>query len=143
MIKLWTGLIAGLFVLMAATQPLRAQEKLLPAPERTEDGIYTQPWFIDSFLDLAEDMSDAAKAGKQLVINYTTGAKGSVRVAITDAAGKPLSGFSSGECQTLQGDKTAQTVSWKGAEAGKLAGKSVQLVFELNDADVYSFQFAE
>jgi len=36
----------------------------------TEDGIYRQPWFIDSFLELADDLDAAAGKGKRLVVMW-------------------------------------------------------------------------
>lgn len=43
--------------------------KDLPEPEMTDDGLYTQPWFLNnSFLDLKEDHAEAAKQGKTLVL---------------------------------------------------------------------------
>ena len=43
----------------------RASEPIL-----TDDGLYKQPWFLESFLDLSEDLDDAAKAGKRFVIMW-------------------------------------------------------------------------
>lgn len=45
-----------------------AEEPLLPAAELTDDGVYTQPWFLDSFLDLRDDIAESADENKQLVI---------------------------------------------------------------------------
>lgn len=33
-----------------------------------DDGLYHQDWFINSFLDLKEDMADATKAGKRFAV---------------------------------------------------------------------------
>ncbi len=38
--------------------------------ETGANGLFVQPWFEDSFLDLSEDLKEAAQAGKQLVIIY-------------------------------------------------------------------------
>lgn len=35
---------------------------------RDDDGLYTQPWFHQSFLDLKEDLGEAAAAGKHLAV---------------------------------------------------------------------------
>lgn len=34
----------------------------------TDDGLYTQPWFLESFLHLTEDLDAAATSGKRLAI---------------------------------------------------------------------------
>lgn len=45
-----------------------AAGNLLPVPEVDENGMHVQPWFHESFLDLSEDLNDAAAEGKRLVI---------------------------------------------------------------------------
>lgn len=40
----------------------------LPEPELGDDGLHVQPWFKNSFLELAEDLQEASDAGKRLVI---------------------------------------------------------------------------
>ncbi len=37
-------------------------------PALGESGLYVQPWFLHSFLDLREDVEDAAQKGKRFVI---------------------------------------------------------------------------
>jgi thioredoxin-related protein len=36
----------------------------------TDDGLYTQPWFLQSFLELADDIQGAASGGKRLAIMW-------------------------------------------------------------------------
>ena len=45
-----------------------AEQKLLPEVEANEEGMHVQPWFRSTFLDLREDMAEAASEGKQLAI---------------------------------------------------------------------------
>ncbi len=40
------------------------------APALGEDGLYHEPWFVDSFLDLAEDLDDASKRGKRFALMW-------------------------------------------------------------------------
>ncbi|MCW8915378.1 MAG: thioredoxin family protein [Magnetovibrio sp.] len=51
-----------------APQGSQAAEKLLPPAEMGEDGMFIQPWFHNSFLDLNEDLAEAQAAGKRLMI---------------------------------------------------------------------------
>ncbi len=37
-------------------------------PDLTDDGLHHQPWFLQSFLELAEDLDTAAGAGKRFAI---------------------------------------------------------------------------
>jgi thioredoxin-related protein len=43
----------------------RADEPIL-----TDDGLYKQPWFLESFLDLADDLDAAHKENKRFVIMW-------------------------------------------------------------------------
>jgi thioredoxin-related protein len=36
----------------------------------TDDGLYRQPWFLDSFLELAEDLEESAGKGKRFAIMW-------------------------------------------------------------------------
>jgi len=45
-----------------------ADKHLLPEPIPDEGGMYTQDWFMETFLDLREDVTESAADGKQLVI---------------------------------------------------------------------------
>jgi len=80
--------------------------------------------------------------GSQLEINFSTSAAGSVRVEIQDGAGKPVPGCTLADCNEQFGDQLDRIVSWKsGTDVSQLSGKTVQLLFELKDADLYAFQF--
>lgn len=81
-------------------------------------------------------------AGAKLTINAAAG--GSLRVEIQDPAGQPVPGFALADCQPFQGDALEHIVTWVGgADVSSLAGKPVQLRFELHDADLYSLRFAD
>ncbi len=41
---------------------------MLPLPEVGDDGLHKQPWFQETFLDLSEDLKEAADSGRRLVI---------------------------------------------------------------------------
>lgn len=40
------------------------------APILTDDGLYKEPWFLESFLELADDLESAHKEGKRFVIMW-------------------------------------------------------------------------
>lgn len=65
----------GRFLAMATMTTLLAFAVAAADPKRIEpvleeDGIYTQPWFLKSFLDLKEDLAEARAAGKHLVVIF-------------------------------------------------------------------------
>lgn len=80
--------------------------------------------------------------GKELVMNFSTSAVGSVRVEIQNSEGKPLEGFTLADAPPIYGDAIEQAVCWKGgSDVSKLAGKSVRLRFVMKDADLYALRF--
>jgi len=80
--------------------------------------------------------------GKELVINYSTSAAGSVRVEITDTDGKPIPGFAIDDCPEIFGDEIEKVVEWKSKpDLSSLAGQPIRLRFVLKDADLYSIRF--
>jgi hypothetical protein len=82
--------------------------------------------------------------GRQLALNFSTSAAGSVQVEIQDLNGQALPGFALQDCQPLFGDTLERAVTWKqGADVSSLAGRPVRLRFLLKDADVYAYQFKE
>lgn len=48
-----------------AVVPARGAEPIL-----TDDGLYKQPWFLESFLELADDLDEAQKAGKRFAVMW-------------------------------------------------------------------------
>lgn len=80
--------------------------------------------------------------GKQLLLNFSTSAAGSIRIEIQDEFGNPLPGFALEDCQPIFGDTIERIVTWKnGSEVSSFSGKSVKIRFEIKDADLYSFHF--
>jgi hypothetical protein len=81
-------------------------------------------------------------SGRELVINYSTSAAGSVKVEILDEQGKPIPGFSLEDATEIYGDDVEFVVPWKaGASLESLAGRPVRLRFVMKDADLYSVRF--
>ena len=80
--------------------------------------------------------------GKQLVMNFSTSAAGSVRVEIQTANGNPIKGFALADCPEIFGDRIERVVSFKGgSDVGQLAGKPIRLRFVIKDGDLYSIRF--
>jgi hypothetical protein len=81
-------------------------------------------------------------AGRELVLNVSTSAAGSVRVELQDAGGAALPGFSLADCPEVFGDSLERPVLWKsGTDVSALAGRPIRLRLELRDADLYSIRF--
>jgi thioredoxin-related protein len=56
------ALMLGTGALLAAGASARAE------PTMTEEGFYREPWFIESFLDLREDLAAARERGKHFAL---------------------------------------------------------------------------
>jgi hypothetical protein len=81
-------------------------------------------------------------SGGRLVLNFSTGAAGGVRVEIQDAGGQPIPGFALADAETLYGDSIERASAWKSdPDLRKIAGRPVRLRLVLQEADVFSFQF--
>jgi thioredoxin-related protein len=63
MIAAATGLAA------VKARPVLAQASA-QAPVLTDDGLYIQPWFVESFLELGDDLETARKAGKRFAVMW-------------------------------------------------------------------------
>ena len=59
-----------LFLLGSAAAALVAAPARAEEPILTDDGLYKQPWFLESLLDLAEDLEGARKDGKRFAIMW-------------------------------------------------------------------------
>ena len=73
--------------------------------------------------------------GETLRINFSTAALGGVRIKVADESGEPIEGYDSG---VLFGNSTDRPVDFE-KTLSELSGRAVRLVFEMRDADVYSF----
>lgn len=80
--------------------------------------------------------------GKNLEINFSTGAAGSIRFELQDATGKPLPGFTLEEAPETIGDQVDRIVRWKGdRDLASLNGQPVRLRAVMKDSDLYSIRF--
>ncbi|OGD35510.1 MAG: hypothetical protein A2V45_05475 [Candidatus Aminicenantes bacterium RBG_19FT_COMBO_58_17] len=80
--------------------------------------------------------------GRELVINFSTSAAGSVRVEIQDENGGAIKGLALDDCPEIYGDEIERTVRWKqGTTLEEIGGKAVRLRFVMKDADLYSLRF--
>ena len=80
--------------------------------------------------------------GRELELNYSTSAVGSMRVEIQDLDGNAVPGFTLDDCPEMFADKIEGKVAWEGGgDVSGLAGKPVRLRVALKDADLYAFKF--
>lgn len=66
---LLAGLALGIGLgLGSLAQPAMAAEEARIEPKMTDDGLYTQEWFLESFLELKDDLAEAHADGKRFAI---------------------------------------------------------------------------
>ena len=80
-------------------------------------------------------------SGKELVLNFSTSAAGSIQVEIQDPAGKPLPGYALADATPTIGNEIDRVAYWQSSDVGSLVGRPIRLRFVLKDADLYSFRF--
>lgn len=83
-------------------------------------------------------------SGNRLRLNFSTSAAGGIKVAILDAAGNPIPGYTFEDSVESIGNEIERPARWKhGQDVGKLAGQPVQLHFKMKDADLFAIRFSE
>lgn len=104
---------------------------------------------IDGFVSVSAPMSGGELftkllifKGKNLILNFSSSAAGSIQVEIQDENGKPVNGYALDDCIPLFGDTIERIVKWEnGNDLSSLEGKTVRLRFFMKDADLYSLRF--
>jgi len=80
--------------------------------------------------------------GSRLELNVNTSALGEVRVAVLDAQGEAIDGYSDADCDPIYGNFIRRVVTWQGNEdVSKLAGRPIRLDFVMRSTKLYAFQF--
>jgi len=78
--------------------------------------------------------------GKDLFVNYSTSAGGSVVVELLDPSSAPVPGFAAEDFDPLYGDEFDAIVRWKGGRLGDARVNPVRLRVRLADAELYSIR---
>jgi hypothetical protein len=128
----------------------RTEHGDLAGRQRETDGAivrYVQR--IDGFVSL--DTGDSpglartapvSVTGGKLRFNVDTGALGELRAGLIGTDGRPVPGFSTADCDPVQGNATGATVTWQGRSGlDSLAGQKVSLEFRSTRTKLYSFRF--
>lgn len=125
------------------------EERPATGEKRSDGTIYRYVQRVDGFVSLDFDLRGGRAVtvpvkvdGARLRLNVDTGALGGLQVALLDATGKPLPGFSAEESDLLETNSTRALASWRGkSDLSALAGQEVRLQFTGARAKLYSFYF--
>jgi hypothetical protein len=81
---------------------------------------------------------------QRLLLNYRCRKGGSLKVEMWTEDGSGLIALARDESGILTGDSVNHDMGWKNSNPVQLGlGQTVRLRFELKNAEVYAFQFAE
>ncbi|MHC4884350.1 MAG: glycosyl hydrolase family 32 [Planctomycetota bacterium] len=80
-------------------------------------------------------------SGSHLFVNANT-VGDRLRVEVRDLSGKPIPGFTFGDCNGFMGNSTGSQVTWKEHSLAPLAGQPVRFCFQMDRGDLYSFWVA-
>ena len=80
-----------------------------------------------------------APTGTEVTVNADLGASGQLRVALLDAAGNPVPGYSAAASTSVTGDTLGTAVNWGTKTAIPTTGGPYRLRFELTSGDLYSY----
>lgn len=80
--------------------------------------------------------------GRELRVNFSTSAAGSVRIEAQNETGHALPGFGLDDMEPMYGDDLDRAVRWQeGTDLSDFAGRPIRLRFSLKDADLYALRF--
>lgn len=80
--------------------------------------------------------------GDSLHLNLSTSAAGKLRVEIQTEDGQPIPNWTLEDCLPIYGDAIERRVKWRGdPNLESLADQPVRLRFEMQECNLYSFQF--
>ena len=81
-------------------------------------------------------------SGARLRVNANVRPRGVLRVGLLDEQGTPIPGRRTEDCQPIAGDHLQTTIQWAdGADVSSWAARPIKLRFDLEDADLFGFQF--
>lgn len=82
-------------------------------------------------------------SGNRLLLNIDGSASGTGKVALLDATGNEIAGFSLAECDEFGANSLSREVSWKGnSDLSAWADKPVRIKFAMKAMKLFSFRFS-
>jgi len=112
-------------------------------------GVYLATQRVDGFVSMDAAYTGGVLTtrplrfeGSRLCLNLHTSGSGSAKVAMLDAGGTPIPGFTAADCHVINADGIDFEVQWqKGVDVGVLAGQPVRLRLSMRNTKLYAIQF--
>ncbi|WP_417387014.1 hypothetical protein [Gimesia sp.] len=119
--------------------------------KRDLGGIYCATSRLDGFVSMDAGNETGVLTtnpltitGSQLKLNIDVSGTGIAAVAVLDAAGNAIPGFTAADCEAIHADSVDFPVKWSsGHQLKELAGKSIRLQFQLRHTKLYAMEFTE
>lgn len=113
-------------------------------------GIYCATSRLDGFVSMDAGNAPATLTtkpirirGNQLLLNIDVSGTGVASVAILDASGNPIPGFSDADCEAIHADSINFPVKWKNDHQLKeLANKPLRIQLKMRNTKLYAIEFA-
>jgi len=110
-------------------------------------GIYCATQRVDGFVSMNAGFPGdrlttrpLRLSGNELRLNLQTQGSGGVRVAVLDAAGQPIEGFSKEDCEWINADSIDHVVRWRsGTDLTAVKDQPVRLEFTMRNARLFAF----
>ncbi len=122
---------------------------LAPGSDQRVGGIFRLVQQKDRFISISSGLGEGwfctkllRHSGKRLQVNIDCGGLGEAFVQIQDDAGHNIPGFSMEDCDPIDLNHIAATVTWKNnPDVSNLQGQPIKLKFKLRRTKLYTFQF--
>ncbi len=116
---------------------------------RERGGIYMARQRVDGFVSMDGAYAGGVIttrplifAGDRLCLNLDTRGAGCAKVALLEADGRPIPGFTQEQCVAINADEVDHLARWAGgADVGALAGRPVRVQVAMRNTKLYALQF--
>jgi hypothetical protein len=117
--------------------------------DQDRGGIYCATQRVDGFVSMDAPPAGGILtthpllfAGDRLRLNLHTAGSGSAKIALLDAQGNAIPGFTAEDCETIETDAIDHEVRWKsGPDLSALAGQPIRVQCAMRNAKLYALQF--
>lgn len=111
----------------------------------TQAAIGYSSWPVDRLVALSNGGYNVGSiTSKPIVVSQSdlivnARVKGGLTAQLVDASGAVIPGFEFANSSRMTGDASAHVMTWNDASVKKLAGSTVQVMFKLDDGDLFAY----
>lgn len=128
---------------------IKHPENAIDWTKKERGGIYFARQRLDGFVSMDGAYTGGVLTtrpltfkGNRLLLNIDTHGSGSAQVALLEADGAEVQGFTAAACQVINADETGHVLRWKdGADVSVLAGRPIRVQVTMRNTKLYAMQF--